>query len=98
MLCSFTGIENIACIQNPAFNLTLFFILHFNTPIHHRKNLLPIVDVPLIGPICPVKFHAGIAEARDVLSVPGLRTDKFCAAVKIHFISGNRHTFSSSAS
>ena len=52
-------IKNIACIEHSHFLDAIHSEVHVYDTIHDGKNFLPIVDVPLIGLVCPMQLDCG---------------------------------------
>ena len=55
VLCSDRRMENIPGLEHRRKFLAVLFVAHFDTAMEHRKYLFAIVDMPLIGLVCPME-------------------------------------------
>ena len=59
-------IENIACIQNCGFFLSIDSIFHLNSTIQHSKNLFTVIDVPFVWLVSPVQACGDAAHVGNI--------------------------------
>ena len=71
MFRAHAGIKNIPCLQAHCPDVSVFLVVHLYTAIHHRKNFLTVIDVPLVGLIRPVKPYGCAIKVSDVECTPG---------------------------
>ncbi len=60
------GIKNVSCFQHFGFLLSIKSIFHFNSPIQHSKNLLPVINVPFVWLVSPVQTCCYAVHVRNI--------------------------------
>lgn len=70
MLIPILGVEDIADVQTVNLLASPLPRMHVNLAVEHDKDFGTIVDVPLIGPICPMKSNGGTANLFDAYCFP----------------------------
>src|SRR5437899_1682921 len=78
------GKEDVASLKQHRFFYASIAIEHCNSAIENCKDLLAVVDVPLVRLICPVHAGCDAVHAGDVNCVPCARGDKFTASNDFH--------------
>ena len=70
MLRAGGGIEHIARLEDGAVLDARVSIPHFDSAIEDGEYLLPVIDVPFVWLICPMKARGGAAHIGNVSRAP----------------------------
>ena len=87
MLCAHSGIEHISSLQNSAVLNTCLSVSHLNTATEYGKDLLPVIGMPLVWLICPMKAGGDSAHIGNVCRSPGAICFECAPAKYFHAVS-----------
>ena len=72
MFIAIRRVKNISSFEKMDCYITIFLCVHLDLSIQNDKDLRPIIYMPLIGLVCPMKTNGRCARyAFNVHSFPG---------------------------
>src|SRR5690606_18837159 len=87
MLCPDSGIEHVARLKDGAALFAGIPISHLDAAIEDGKDLFPVIDVPLVWPICPMQARGDAAHIGNVGGAPGAIRLEGATAKYFHAVS-----------
>lgn len=86
MICANRSKKDIANLEDRRFFHTIFTKPHLYTSIKHNKNLLAIVNMPMIWLICPVETSSDATNFCNCNCTPWTFSSKIFRSDNFHYL------------